>query len=80
MELAPAHVMTAQALLATLQTVPKVEHVEWQLAKSAQRNCGEPYMEQNNLVSVPGYANTPIEFLLTRNQHMKRGANCPFSP
>ena len=36
-ELAPAHAMTAQDFFATLQAVPEVEHVEWQLAKSAQR-------------------------------------------
>ena len=48
-ELAPGHVMTPEEFFAALQAVPGVEHVEWHLAKSAQHNIGDDYMEGNIL-------------------------------
>ena len=41
-ERAPTHVMTGQDMFTALQTVPEVEHVEWQLPKSARCKCGDP--------------------------------------
>mgnify|MGYP003314441906 CR=1 FL=1 len=57
-----------------LEAVPGVERVEWQTTKTSQRNVGNHYVEQNLLVHTsiagPGSASSPIEFELTRNQHM----------
>ena len=47
----------------------------WQTAKASQRNVGHYYCEQNllvySLIAGPGSASPPIEFLLTRNQHLE---------
>ena len=64
---------------AWLEAVPGVERVEWQAAKASQGWLGENYCEQNLSVyssfAGPGSASSPIEFLLTRNQHFKN-RNC----
>ena len=58
-----------------LEAVPGVERVEWQTTKASQGDVGKHYCQQNLLVysSIPGpgSASPPIEFELTRNQHMK---------
>ena len=49
--------------------------MEWQSTKRSQGSVGNHYCEQNLLVyssfAGPGSASPPIEFLLTRNQHLK---------
>ena len=55
--------------LGLLEAVPGVTHVE-----TSQGNVGDHYCEQNLLVyssTGPGSASPPIEFELTRNQHVK---------
>ena len=37
------------------------------------------YMEQSILVYVSGFAKTPLEFELTRNDHMKETPDCAFT-
>ena len=63
-----------QEFKAWLEAVPGVERVEWQKGKASQRTVGDHYCEQNLLVysniAGPGSASPPIEFELTRNQHM----------
>ena len=58
-----------------LEAVPGVERVVWQTAKASQRNVGHYYCEQNllvySLIAGPGSASPPIEFELTRHQHMQ---------
>ena len=58
-----------------LQQVAGVTHVEWQSSKTSQNNISEEhYMECNILVQSelqPESARHPMEFELTRNQHMK---------
>ena len=58
-----------------LEAVQGVERVEWQNGKASQGTGGDHYCEQNLLVysnmAGPGSASSPIEYELTRNQHMK---------
>ena len=77
MELAPGHVMTPEEFFAALQVVPGTERVEWGVPKSALGFRGDHYMDRNINVDVPGHADTPMEFELTRNNHMMRSANRP---
>ena len=70
-ELAPDRLLTEQEIYDALKKVPEVAIVAWKEAKTSQGNGGFHYMERNIKVFVPGSANTPIEFELTRNQHMK---------
>ena len=53
----------------------------WQNGKASQGTGGDHYCEQNLLVysniAGPGSASSPIEFELTRNQHMKDPHVCP---
>ena len=60
---------------ALLEDVPGVDCAEWQTSKTLQRNVGDHYCEHNLLVFSrtlgPGSASRPIEFELTRHQHMK---------
>ena len=55
--------------------------MEWQTAKTSQGNVGDHYCIQNLLVHSniggPGSASAPIEYELTRNQHMKDPHVCP---
>ena len=55
--------------------------MEWQNGKASQRTVGDHYCEQNLLVysnlAGLGSASSPIEFELTRNQHMKDPHVCP---
>ena len=64
-----------QEFKAWLEAVPGVERVEWQNGKASQRTVGDHYCEQNLLVysnlAGLGSASSPIEFELTRNQHVK---------
>ena len=49
--------------------------MEWQTTKTSQKNVGNHYCKQNLLVyssTGPGSASPPVEFELTRNQHMER--------
>ena len=70
-----------QEFKAWLEAVPGVERVEWQNGKASQRTVGDHYCEQNLLVysnlAGLGSASSPIEFELTRNQHMKDPHVCP---
>ena len=70
-----------QEFKAWLEAVPGVERVEWQKGKASQRTVGDHYCEQNLLVysnlAGLGSASSPIEFELTRNQHMKDPHVCP---
>ena len=74
-ELSPAHTPTPLEFFHQLQAVPGVEKVEWQTTKASQGNIGDHYCEQNILVystlGGPGSASSPLEFELTRNNHMK---------
>ena len=55
-----------------LQKVSGVTHVEWHSSKTSQNNISEEhYMERNILVQSELSARHPMEFELTRNQHMK---------
>ena len=48
--------------------------MDWQTSKPSQGNVGNHYCQQNLLVyssTGPGSASSPIEFELTRNQHVK---------
>ena len=56
-----------------------MEKVEWCTTKKSQGNPGKHYIQQNVKVWVPGYASTPLEFQLTRNQHMEPGPGRPFT-
>ena len=74
-ELHPRHKPTGQEFFKMLQEVSGVTHVEWQSSKTSQNNISEEhYMERNILVQSelqPESVRHPMEFELTRNQHMK---------
>ena len=73
-ELDPSYMPTAEEFKALLEAVPGVAHVEYQTTKTSQGNIGQHYFERNLLVhsqTGPGSASPPIEFELTRNQHVK---------
>ena len=70
-ELHPDRLLTQQQFYDALEKVPEVEKVAWKEDKTSQGNVGSHYMERNINVFVLGFASTPIEFELTRNQHMK---------
>ena len=53
--------------------------MDWGTSKASQGNVGKHQMEQNVKVWVPGYASTPLEFQLTRNQHVEPGPGHPFT-
>ena len=79
-ELAPAHVMTAQELFAALQAVPEVEHVEWQLAKSAQRNCGGPIHGAEHIGLCAGLRQHSDRVLAHAEPAHETGCQLPCSP
>ena len=73
-ELHPSFMPTPEQFKADLEAVPGVTKVAWQTTKASQGNVGNHYCEQNLLVyssTGPGSASSPIEFELTRNQHVK---------
>ena len=74
-ELHPDHTPTDEEFFKMLQQVPGVTHVEWNTSKTSQGNPSKNHhMERNILVTSsrgPGSASHPLEFELTRNQHMK---------
>ena len=78
-ELAPDRLLTEQEIYDALKKVPEVAMVAWKEAKTSQGNVGFHYMERNINVYVPGSASTPIEFELTRNQHMRHVPGRPFT-
>ena len=72
-ELHPDWMPTPDEFKALLEAVPRVTHVEYQTTKTSQGNIGKHYFERNLLVhsqTGPGSASPPIEFALTRNQHV----------
>ena len=69
-ELHPTYVPTPEEFFQTLQRVPGVREVKWQTSKTSQGNAGNHYMERNVLVYSNLGGNTPIEFELTRHNHM----------
>ena len=62
-----------------LRNTPRVERVEWATSKASQGNVGKHQMEHNVKVWVPGFASNPLEFELTRNQHMDPEPGRPFT-
>ena len=73
-ELHPSFMPTPEEFKAHLEAVPGVTKVDWQTSKPSQGNVGNHYCEHNLLVyssTGPGSASSPIEFELTRNQHVK---------
>ena len=73
-ELHPSFMPTPEEFKAHLEAVPGVTKVDWQTTKTSQGNVGNHYCPQNLLVyssTGPGSASPPIEFELTRNQHVK---------
>ena len=73
-ELHPSFMPTPEEFKAHLEAVPGVTKVDWQTSKRSQGNVGNHYCEHNLLVyssTGPGSASSPIEFELTRNQHVK---------
>ena len=76
-EFAPKCHPTNQQFLDELGRAPGVQRVEWKSSKMSQNNAGNHHMERNINVYVQGFPNAPLEFELTRNKHMKAGANCP---
>ena len=78
-ELSPDHVMNGDELFEALAATPDVESVAWKTSKTFQGNIGYHYMERNILVYVSGSARTPIEFQLTRKNHMKDMPRTPFT-
>jgi len=73
-ELHPSFMPTPEEFKAHLAAVPGVTKVDWQTTKPSQGNVGNHYCQQNLLVyssTGPGSASPPIEFELTRNQHVK---------
>ena len=74
-ECIPSFMPTPEEFKALLEAVPGVKKVEWKNTNTSQNNIGEHYCEQNLLVyssTGPGSASPPVEFVLTRNQHMER--------
>ena len=71
MELAPNHLMKGDELFQALAAAPYVEKVEWKESKTSQGNEGNHYMEQNIKVFVVGFPKMPLEFELSRHDHMK---------
>ena len=73
-ELVPSYVPTAEEYFRALQQVPGVREVKWHTTKTSQGHKGNHYMERNLLVysdfAGPGYNNIPIEFELTRHNHL----------
>ena len=72
-ECIPSFMPTPGEFKALLEKVPGVKKVEWQTTMTSQKNAGKHYCEQNLLVyssTGPGSASPPVEFELTRNQHM----------
>ena len=78
-ELSPLHVMTAKDLHDALTADPAITRVVHNSTKSSQGNFGNHYMEQNLLAHVVGFPDKPVEFELTRHQHMKPVAGRPFT-
>ena len=69
----PSFLSTPAEFTSLLEDVPGVAKVVWQTTKTSQKNIGRHYSEQNLLVysSIgPGSASPPIEFELTRSQHL----------
>ena len=72
-ECIPSWLPTPEEFKSILEQVEGVKKVAWQTSKTAQNNFGRHYSEQNMLVysSIgPGSASPPIEFELTRSQHL----------
>ena len=63
--------MEGDWLFEELQGAPGVLGVSWNSSKTSQNNRGNHWMERNILVYVKGFPKTPIEFELSRNEHMK---------
>ena len=73
-ELHPLFMPTPEEFKKHFEAVPGVTKVDWQTSKASQGNVGNHYCERNLLVyssTGPGSASSPIEFELTRNQHVK---------
>ena len=75
-ELHPRHTPTDEEFFKMLQQVSGVTHVEWQSSKTSQNNISKKghHFGRNILVQSrlgPESASHPLEFELTRNQHMK---------
>ena len=62
--------MTQDSMYIALRADHAVRHVARNSTKTSQGNVGNHYMEQNLLVYMAGFQK-PVEFELTRNQHMK---------
>ena len=74
-ELGPRFPWTAEDLYKELERVPGVAKVSWQTTKTSQSNVGDHASERNILVysslSGPRPVSRPLEFEVTRNNHMK---------
>ena len=74
-ELHPRHTPTDEEFFKMLQQVSGVTHVEWQSSKTSQNNISEGHHFKRNILVQsrlgPESASHPLEFELTRNQHMK---------
>ena len=79
MELKSGRSPTEQEFYYALASAPGVERVDWTSTKTSQNLLGIHYMERNINVWVPGYASNPLEFQLTRHQHMKDAPDVPFT-
>ena len=74
-ECIPSWQPTPEKFKSILEHVRGVEKVVWQISKTAQNNSGSHYSERNmfvySLIEGPGSASRPVEFELTRHQHMR---------
>ena len=74
-ELHPRHTPTDEEFFKMLQQVAGVTRVEWQSSKTSQNNISEGHHFKRNILVQsrlgPESASHPLEFELTRNQHMK---------
>ena len=80
-ELNPKYTPTSDEFFQMLKSVPGITDVRWNSTKTSQRNVGRHYMERNIVVVSdlgPGSASHPMEFELTRNDHMK-DSRVPFT-
>ena len=78
-ELSPMHVWEGADLYKALSADPAVSFLQYNSTKASQGNRGDHYMEQNILVHMSGFPNKPVEFELTRHQHMKATAGRAFT-
>ncbi len=77
-ELSPHPLMTGDCLYAALADDRAVRRVVHNTTKTSQGNAGNHYMEQNLLAYVAGFER-PVEFELTRHQHMRPAPGRPYT-